>query len=555
MADDFSERYGDLLTGSYDCVDRIVLNAYYPMGHGPGGFRVWWRRLHNDSEEQLDDNHLMRMAGRFARRVKAWGAANEVPVIYCKSGERKHRIAEEYLATHDIVKPGVFMVLAAKAPAAVWQVHRSANGVIGNLAKKYSYVNHYSFHIMDPQWGHVTIKMSGHPPFAAQVMLNGHEFVACQARAAGIDFIKDGNCFTSVAAPNDLARVADTLSQPATTGRLSQVCNRWIYTACLCFGLDTDEVLRSGFGYAYSVYQVEYSRNLLFADGKRMQRLFDTVVDRTRSRLNVTRLRTMFGAKQRPHHDRAGGPPRLAAMIETPVYDLTNFKVHFGRLTLKAYTKGEHVLRFEAIVHNTKELNCRRGIDMFGEIVNRLAGMAKRFCTALDCVDIGFLPDHTLDELPTPSQIGATRVGGIDLNRARMRSALAAVLALAASPNGFTVTQFAEQVRVMTGQTTNDYSTRHASYDLRKIRGKHLVDKPGRTRRYHVPPDAARTITALLTLRDQVIAPIIAGVRSPRLGRKPITWTPVDRDYETLRIDLQTLFTHLGITTTQARAA
>jgi hypothetical protein len=57
-----------------------------------------------------------------------------------------------------------------------------------------------------------------------------------------------------------------------------------------------------------------------------------------------------------------------------------------------------------------------------------------------------------------------------------------------------------------------------------------LVDKPGRTRRYHVPPDAARTIAALLTLRDQVIAPIIAGVRSPRMGRKAMTWTPVDRD-------------------------
>jgi len=38
MADEFSERYGDLLSGSYDCVDRIVLNAYYPLGHNPGGF-------------------------------------------------------------------------------------------------------------------------------------------------------------------------------------------------------------------------------------------------------------------------------------------------------------------------------------------------------------------------------------------------------------------------------------------------------------------------------------------------------------------------------------
>ena len=49
MADGFSERYGDLLTGSYDCVDRIVLNAYFPLGHNPGGFRVWWRRLHGDA--------------------------------------------------------------------------------------------------------------------------------------------------------------------------------------------------------------------------------------------------------------------------------------------------------------------------------------------------------------------------------------------------------------------------------------------------------------------------------------------------------------------------
>jgi hypothetical protein len=36
------------------------------------------------------------------------------------------------------------------------------------------YVNHYSFHILDPEWDHLTMKISGHPPFPAQVMLNGH---------------------------------------------------------------------------------------------------------------------------------------------------------------------------------------------------------------------------------------------------------------------------------------------------------------------------------------------------------------------------------------------
>jgi hypothetical protein len=69
-----------------------------------------------------------------------------------------------------------------------------------------------------------------------------------------------------------------------------------------------------------------------------------------------------------------------------------------------------------------------------------------------------------------------------------------------------------------------------------------------------VPSAAARTIAALLALRDQVIAPILAGIRSPRMGRKPTTWTRVDRDYETLRINMQTLFHDLGITTGTAAA-
>ena len=67
MTDDFAARYGDLLTGSYDCVDRIVLNAYFTLGHNPGGFRVWWRRWHEDSDAELDNAHLMSTVALFPR--------------------------------------------------------------------------------------------------------------------------------------------------------------------------------------------------------------------------------------------------------------------------------------------------------------------------------------------------------------------------------------------------------------------------------------------------------------------------------------------------------
>ncbi len=99
----------------------------------------------------------MRMAGWFARRVKAWAAATGVPVIFCTAGERKHLIAEQYLEENS-VSPGVFLVLAARAPASVQKVHRSARGVITRLEKKRQQVCHYSFHIMDPVFGHLVIK-------------------------------------------------------------------------------------------------------------------------------------------------------------------------------------------------------------------------------------------------------------------------------------------------------------------------------------------------------------------------------------------------------------
>jgi hypothetical protein len=68
------------------------------------------------------------------------------------------------------------------------------------------------------------------------------------------------------------------------------------------------------------------------------------------------------------------------------------------------------------------------------------------------------------------------------------------------------------------------------------------------------PSDAVGSIAALLALRDEVISPILAGIRSPRHGRKPSTWTAVDRHDEALRIEFQHLFRHLHLETGSAAA-
>ena len=121
MTDRLSTLYQDLLSGSYDCVDRIVLNAYFRIGHDPGGFRAWWRAL-TGSDETLENTYLMRMAGRFSRRVRGYAKAHGIPVIDCSVRQRKHDLAEEYL-TKTTVTRGLFLVLVGRAQAPVWDVN------------------------------------------------------------------------------------------------------------------------------------------------------------------------------------------------------------------------------------------------------------------------------------------------------------------------------------------------------------------------------------------------------------------------------------------------
>jgi len=47
----------------------------------------------------LDNTHLMRLAGRFSRRLPAFAEAHNMPIVECPRGERKHVLAEEYLGT------------------------------------------------------------------------------------------------------------------------------------------------------------------------------------------------------------------------------------------------------------------------------------------------------------------------------------------------------------------------------------------------------------------------------------------------------------------------
>src|SRR5256885_5642301 len=94
--DEFSQYYAELLEGTYDCVDRIVLNAFYPLGQTGGGMRTWWRCLRGD-DSTLDDAHLRDMAGGFFRRPPALSVRGAPSPLPAAPGARKHELAQPHL--------------------------------------------------------------------------------------------------------------------------------------------------------------------------------------------------------------------------------------------------------------------------------------------------------------------------------------------------------------------------------------------------------------------------------------------------------------------------
>jgi len=533
----------DILEGTYDCVDRLVLNGYYALGHSPGGMRTWYRNL-KGSDEGLNNTTLMRMAGRFSSRIRAFCKKTDIPLVYFKAGERKHEEAEKLLAT-DKNFTGLFAVFVSKAPAKVWDVKEFGAGKI-DIRKKtpLSYVNHYSFHIMDREWGHITIKISGHFPFGAQIILNGHEWVERRKGIKKLSVIKEGNCFTSFSNGEALSRIADTLS--IQKGQLEGVCNRWIYK-CLWFGLDQKEQERSGFKYQYSIYQVEYSRNLLFKRGTQLDQMYQNLITLTREKLDIKRLLSMMGRKNRPHN-RKQKRPGIEIRIEKPDYNLTIFKIHFGKITLKLYDKGERVLRAEVVVHNAKELKCKRSVSNFEEIVSKLSIIMNSFMDNLCYTHVSLLKDGSFKKLTSPSKKGKQRLAGVDINKNRTIAIMESVFTLAIKPDGYTAKDIAILMKErLNKKQAKDYTPAKAAYDIRKLRGKGLVIKTEKSRKYKTTKKGIETIIAVLVLTQKTIPTILSSINKNTISNNPEEMQDIDRIYLNIRNEIKEIQQQYGL--------
>jgi hypothetical protein len=180
-------------------------------------------------------------------------------------------------------------------------------------------------------------------------------------------------------------------------------------------------------------------------------------------------------------------------------------------------------------------------------MIDRFAGLLDRFAGLLDCVELGFLHDGILDQLPEPSTLGANpdrrglpqRPAGLCRSRRRAR---------------------------VGGRRQGSSSSSHRQGTRDNRPGPRALQRPpGRLRPAHAGRQTARHQTRahppLPRSRDHCLGHHRAA-RRPRGHRAadrrhPDTttcrelknWSTIDRNYETLRRNMQTLLNDLGVAT------
>ena len=530
----FVQAYQNLLSGMYCSFDRIVLGAYFIMLHRPGGLLTWFRRLH--PETPLDKNQLMRFACRFGRRTQAFAKANQIPILYPERGTRKHELAQTYF-NHFQKPEGIFLIMVVREMAWVYESRTpktAAEKLHRNLEMKRRLVNYYYFHLRDKNWGHVTIGISPHPPFAAKIILNGHDWLARRADRRGLSYQKRENCLVEITDAKPLQELADTLSE----GHLFEVCRRWIPRVLM--GLTAEEIRASCIQREFYFMQAEYSHNMLFRQPRHLNWVYQAMIDNTRQRLRPGSINKVFGKDRRGVKIKS-----LSLRIENPQYDLTTVNLWLGKNRIKTYDKGERVLRTEVTINHPRALGLKKSLSALPQYRRRMESMITTYHNTLQAAEQCHLPHDVLEDLQAPVRRDKTRLPGITLTNRRLMTVLATAVELAKQPQGFTAAElYAKMGECFKNES---YTKSQLTYDLRKLKAKTIIQKiPGR-QRYHFTFVGLQKAVGLLVFRGEILQPVLA---LPRLDKKPGPKPKLDHRhqlYRNIQLNLEALCLDYGL--------
>lgn len=493
-----AEVCGNAVEFSYRSIDRLILNAYIPTLQTPAAMARFFREV---CGKPILSGHVFKwLTERFVTQVEQFARQHRIPVLRPTGRMRPGEVGQKALgAAARANRWGVVALVVHQESARVF-ASQHAGGRATNFRVKEDrrLVNHYYFYVRDRNYGDGFVRISSYPPFQTRIWLNAHGYLAAQLRRRGIAFETADNCILRVADPAALQRVAAQFNAQL----VEQIAQRW-----LSWVPDPLTAAERAQGYPtrFSIFQSEFSDNVLFRKTEVLNRVYEDVL---REHLHLGRpdmVKVIFDRRVQKNTP----TPFKTRLLRQGV--VSCLKIFYKHSFLKQYNRGGRGLRTEGCVNNPRDFNINKSLVHLGylgsvvyhAITRLLKAQAVALATALD--------RSTFERMVAPSRSGGQRVAGIRFGAPWTMRLLQALGCAGLTFKAFSNADLRGVLVDRLGADPAEITPARMRYELTKLRGKGLVRKVHGRNLYTLTDLGYRVALYFTKLHQRLLAPTLDG--------------------------------------------
>ena len=485
---DYGSLLRDHVTLRCRSIDRIFLQAYVPKLQAVGDvcrFLRWQRQYRIPSSAAFG-----KIGDAYVKAVYRFAEANPIPVVHFKKGEKKEETARPYLeAAAREGQDRVVLIGVAQEKASVWRSwprkgQEKTHHPHMDWGREMAYIHHFYIYLWDSEWGAAFWKTNAYAPLPIWLWRNGQEWAKRQLEKAGIAYEALDNGFRSCSDAAALQKICDRLGP----GAVQSFFGRWWRRLPSPF---TDADVGAGYGYQMSFRQLEVADTCVFDRPPAGRMWFEGVI--------------------RDHLD-IGRPDQIA-------------------LRVKQYFKEGRALRTETVVCNPYDFDIGRRVCAQNWSALRAVGESANRCLCdAESADAQPAPDvATFSQVTRPSTTDdGLYAPGLRFGEQRVMAILAVLVGFGFLIRGFTNSQLVERVHAL---SQAPYTSRQATYDLRRLRRKGLIAKIAGTQRYQLAGLGRRVAVLFTKTYTRVLAPGLS-LLDPRLPEDVAARSPLSMAWQ-----------------------
>lgn len=343
----FLAKYADKIGGIVTGFDRLVFRGYLrsiASETGVLGF-LGFRKI------SVGDFPEFAHAATERLKESSLRAALELdrPVIFLDSPKTNKDELARQIAARDEITKGLVCVLKSTEPCRIFEVYRNRDEKKREIKSRFGRCQHLYHYWIDPIFGWSSARIQTWWPFEIQICLNGREMLARQMDKAGLQYVRDDNCFPWIHKVDRAQDLMDRQSRLPWRDHLPRIAAMLNPVGHDIFGEHRGDYCGE---YFWSVFQSEVATDVMFKDPSFLREIYPALIRHGMTSFSCGDVLRFLGRKV--HGNFAGDI--LGDFKDRP--EGMRLKYWMNKNSIKIYNKV--VLRVETTINHAKEFKVYR---------------------------------------------------------------------------------------------------------------------------------------------------------------------------------------------------